>query len=122
MKSSEALKDRTLRFALKIIELADLLPNKRSADILGRQIIRSATSIGANYRAACRSRSHAEFLSKIHDVQEEADETQYWLELLHKSNSVGEADYKTLSGESSELTAIFTASYATAKKNKDHPS
>jgi len=122
MKPSEALKDRTLRFALKIIELADLLPNKRSADILGKQIIRSATSVGANYRAACRSRSHAEFLSKIHDVQEEADETQYWLELLRKSNSVGEADYNILSRESSELTAIFTASYATAKKNRNRPS
>ena len=122
MKFSEELKDRAQRFALKIIELADSLPNKRSADIFGRQIIRSATSVGANYRAACRARSHAEFLSKMHDVQEEADETQYWLELLHKSKSVGEVDYKILSKESPELTAIFTASYATAKKNKNRRS
>ena len=118
MAFSQELSNRAQAFALKIIQLADELPGRRSADILARQIIRSATSVGANYRAACRARSHAEFVSKMHDVQEEADETQYWLELLYKSKSVGENAYKALWKEASELTAIFTASYTTARKNK----
>lgn len=118
MNYSQELIDRSQNFALQIIHLADSLPNKRSADIIARQIIRSATSVGANYRAACRSRSHAEFVSKMHDVQEEADETQFWLETLYKSNSISEGRFKDLWKEASELTAIFTASYTTARKNK----
>ncbi len=96
MNYSQELIDRSQNFALQIIHLADLLPNKRSAGIIARQIIRSATSVGANYRAACRSRSHAEFVSKMHDVQEEADETQYWIEMLYKSNSIPEGSYNVL--------------------------
>ncbi|HAP35593.1 MAG TPA: four helix bundle protein [Bacteroidetes bacterium] len=119
MNYSQELIDRSQNFAIQIIHLADLLPNKRSAGIIARQIIRSATSVGANYRAACRSRSHAEFVSKMHDVQEEADETQYWIEMLYKSNSIPEGSYNVLWKEASELTAIFTASYTTARKNKN---
>lgn len=117
-QQSKELIDRSKEQALKIIEMADTLPSKRSADIIARQIIRSATSTGANYRAACRSRSHAEFVSKMHDVQEEADETQYWLEILHRSNLISKELYIALSKEAAELTAIFTASYTTARKNK----
>ena len=118
MKPSEALKDRTLRFALKIIELADLLPNKRSADILGKQIIRSATSVGANYRAACKARSKADFISKIIVVEEEADESQYWLELLMSLEKGDQHEIASMLEEARELTAIFTASGKTAKQNR----
>src|SRR5512141_973908 len=95
-RQSQELIDRAKEQALRIIEIADALPSKRSADIIARQIIRSATSTGANYRAACRSRSHAEFVSKMHDVQEEADETQYWLEILFKSKSISEERFIVL--------------------------
>ncbi len=118
LKTINDLKDRTKAFALKVIAMADALRGKRSADIIARQIIRSATSVGANYRAACRAQTHAEFVAKVHDVQEEADETQYWLELLHESGSIGDQAFKELIRESSELTAIFTASYTTARKNR----
>ncbi|MFA6468513.1 MAG: four helix bundle protein [Bacteroidota bacterium] len=116
---SQELIDRSKKQALAIIEIADALPFKRSSDIIARQVIRSATSVGANYRAACRSRSHAEFISKMHDVQEEADETQYWLELLFRKGYIGEKQYSTIAKEAAELTAIFTASYTTARKNKN---
>jgi four helix bundle protein len=115
---SQELIDRAQNQALKIIELADALPYKRSADIIARQIIRSATSVAANYRAACRSRSHAEFVSKMHVVQEEADETQFWLELLHKRQLLKAEEFRELYDEASQLTAIFTASYTTARKNR----
>jgi four helix bundle protein len=116
--TSQDLIDRTKTQALTIIEIADALPYKRSADIIARQIIRSATSVGANYRAACRSRSHAEFISKMHDVQEEADETQYWLELLYRKGLIPDEKYNSIAKEASELTAIFTASYTTARRNR----
>src|SRR3989304_7630990 len=79
---NEDLKERTRKFALEIIRLVENLPKNRIADVLGRQILRSGTSIGANYRAACRARSRADFISKMGIVEEEADETLYWLELL----------------------------------------
>ncbi len=115
---SQDLIDRAKKQALTIIDLTDALPHHRSADIIARQLIRSATSVGANYRAACRSRSHAEFISKMHDVQEEADETQYWLELLFHKKLIDPDAYAVVSKEASELTAIFTASYTTARKNR----
>ena len=115
----EHLKERAKHFAVRIIKLADSLPRRRSCDIISRQLIRSATSVRANYRAACRARSKAEFVSKLHTVQEEADETQYWLEVLQLSGVVGEPDCKDVYQEASELTAIFTASEKTARNNKD---
>lgn len=115
----ERLKERTKRFAVRIIKLADALPQRRSCDIIGRQIIGSATSVGANYRAACRARSKAEFVSKLHIVQEESDETQYWLEILQLSNVIADSEYQELYREASELTAIFTASEKTARANQN---
>ncbi|MDP1676387.1 MAG: four helix bundle protein [Bacteroidota bacterium] len=117
---SQELIDRTKMFALQIIGLADSLPTKRSAEILAKQIIRSATSVSANYRAACRAQSTSEFIAKMHDVHEEADETQHWLELLYDSKSIPKMQFETLWKEASELTAIFTASYATARRNKNN--
>ena len=99
MNKSE-LKSRTKKFALRIIKLVDELPNTKAGHTIGNQIIRSGTSIAANYRAACRARSSAEFISKLAIVEEESDETLFWL-------------------EADELTAIFTAAGKTAKANKN---
>ncbi len=117
-RQADILMARATTQALKIIEIADALPYKRSADVMARQIIRSATSVSSNYRAACRAQTTPEFISKMHDVHEEADETQHWLELLYKSGSMTKEQFDPLWKEASELTAIFTASYATARRNR----
>ncbi|MGB2867569.1 MAG: four helix bundle protein [Bacteroidota bacterium] len=117
MGESKELNERTKNFALEIIRLVDVLPREISNGVLGKQILRAGTSIGANYRAACRGRSAAEFIAKMHTVQEEADECQYWLDLLHGSKKIGEDVFMRLMQEARELTAIFTASEMTARKN-----
>ena len=109
------LRTRTIQFATDVVNLVDAFPSPRTTDVLGKQLLHSATSIGANYRAACRARSHAEFVSKMHTVQEEADETQYWFELLHNAGIVSDPQYNALQSEARELTAIFTASERTAR-------
>jgi four helix bundle protein len=113
------LRDRTRDFAVKIIEMADRLSRRLSTEILAKQLIRCATSVGAHYRAACRARSHSEFASKMQIVQEEADETQYWLDLLFRIDALKEEEFRPLEKESNELTAVFTSSAATARKNKE---
>jgi hypothetical protein len=114
----EILKKRTKQFALRIIKLVDTLPNSRSGDVIGKQVLRSGTSVTANYRASCRARSQANFISKMGIVEEEADETLFWLELLVESELVKEYKLKELIKEADELVAIFTASGKTAKENK----
>jgi four helix bundle protein len=84
----EALKQRTKEFALRIIRLVQCLPPNKVGDTLGKQILRSGTSVGANYRSACRARSQAEFIAKLGIVEEEADETVFWIELLMENNTV----------------------------------
>ena len=84
--TKEELKKRTKQFALKIIELIEIIPNSKAGHTIGNQIIRSGTSIAANYRSACRARSNADFISKITIVEEECDETLFWLELLEEAN------------------------------------
>src|SRR5579863_4686650 len=79
---AEAMKLRTKQFAIRIVGVARTLPRTREGDVIGRQLLRSGTAVAANYRAVCRARSHAEFISKISIVVEEADETVFWLELL----------------------------------------
>lgn len=113
---SEELKRRTKKFALDVIKLVESFPKTRSADVIGRQLIKSATSIGANYRSACRAQSHAHFISKISIVEEEADESLYWLELALECGLVGKEKVAYLTGEANELTSIFTASRKTAKR------
>ena len=100
---------RTKRFALAIIKFAASLPHRREVDVLARRLLRSATSIGANYREANRGVSRADFANKIGTVQKEAAETQYWLELLVESEFAKSAGATTLYKKSSELLAIFTA-------------
>src|SRR6185436_16663725 len=86
--SNENLKKRTKRFALDVINLVEDLPPGKVSDVLGRQLLRSGTSVGANYRAACRGKSTADVISKLGNVEEEADETLYWLELLLEAKVV----------------------------------
>ena len=107
---------RMKKLGLEIIRLVDSLPKTQTAGILGKQIVRSSTSIGANYRAACRARSRADFISKVAIAEEGCDETQYWLELLHESGSVGDDEFRRLHGEADQLTAILVASGKTAKQ------
>ena len=112
---TEELKRRTKEFGLRVIKLVEQLPRSKTADVIGQQLLRSATSVGANYRAACRARSQADFVSKICVVEEEADESAYWLELLEAAKIVSEAEISSLLKEADELTAIFVASGKTAK-------
>jgi four helix bundle protein len=116
--TSEELKNRTKEFALRVLKFVNSVPQGRSADIISKQIARAATSVGANYRAACKARSKADFISKITIVEEEADETQYWLELLVDLEIGNQQEVKRLLEEAKELTAIFTASGKTAKHNR----
>src|SRR5947208_10239839 len=102
------LEQRTKRFGVAIIKFCSSLPRSREADVLGRQLLRSATSIGANYREANRGVSRADFVNKIGTVQKEAAETQYWLELLIES-SIGEEPASGLHREATELLAVFTS-------------
>jgi four helix bundle protein len=111
-----ALKDRTKQFALRIIRLVNALPKNYAADALGKQLLRAGTSVGANYRAACRGRSKAEFIAKLGIVIEEADECGYWLELLVDSGLMPKEKLDPLLTEANELTAIFVASIKTLKR------
>jgi four helix bundle protein len=117
--TNEELKFRTKQFAVRVIKLTASLQQNKTCDIIAKQIIRSATSVGANYRAACRARSQADFISKITIVEEEADETLYWLELLVESEMIDKVKIESFMKEANELTAIFTASGKTAKQNKN---
>ena len=113
----DTLRERTKRFALGIIKLYKSLPKAEEARILGRQILRSGTSVGAHYREATRSRSRAEFISKIEVGLQELEETIYWLELLVEAK-ITPVNLNSILNEASELTAILVASVKTAKRNK----
>jgi four helix bundle protein len=109
---------RTKKFALRILKLFRSLPRNAEAQVLGKQLLRSGTSIGANYRAAGRARSKAEFIAKIGVVVEEADETVFWLELLHDGEIVKPDRLHELMREANELTAIFAAAHETARNQR----
>ena len=115
--TKEELKERTKKFALVIIKLVEELPNTNVGRTISNQIIRSGTSVAANYRAACRARSNADFISKINIVEEECDETLFWLEVIVESNLLKKEKLLYLLKEADELTAIFTASGKTAMQN-----
>ena len=117
MTKQEVLKDRAKQFAIRIIKLFRALPKTDEARIIGKQVLRSGTSVAANYRAVCRARSSAEFIAKIGVVVEEADETVFWLELLVETEIVNVQKMKPLMDEANELLAIFAASQITAKSN-----
>ncbi len=111
----DELKYRTKQFALRIVKLCRSLPENREGDVFGRQLLRAGTSVGANYRAAGRSRSKADFVSKITVVLEEADEVVFWLELLQESGLIPAQRLSALLDEANQLVAIFSASRRTAK-------
>lgn len=115
--TKEELKNRTKKFALMIILLVEKLPNNKAGNAIGNQLIRSGTSVAANYRAACRARSNADFISKITVVEEECDESLFWLELITEANLLKKEIVLDLMIEADELTAIFTASGKTARLN-----
>jgi len=112
------LKERTKSFALKIIKVVELLPKGRIAYILGNQLLRAGTSVGANYRSACRAKSTADFISKMGIVEEEADETVYWMELLIESGLIRKDELIHLLGEADEILAITVSSIKTARESK----
>jgi four helix bundle protein len=118
LDKAEALKLRTKQFAIRIVAVVRSLPRTREADVIGRQLLRSGTAVAANYRAVCRARSHAEFISKMNIVVEEADETVFWLELLTDTGVVPAEKLALLFKEGNELLAICAASLRTAKHNK----
>jgi four helix bundle protein len=114
-RDSEAMKLRTKDFALRVLRLYRSLPRTDEARILGRQLLRSGTSIGANYRAACRGRSRAEFVAKLGIALEEADETVFWLEIFQEGNIFPQEKLCGLVSEANELVAIFVSSVRTAR-------
>ena len=114
--SPEALRDRTKKFAVRILRLVQSLPRTDAARTLGRQLVRSGTAIGANYRAAGRGRSRAEFAAKMGVVLEEADETVYWLELLVEANIVPARRMAEIIQEANELVRVFAAARRTLKR------
>jgi four helix bundle protein len=118
LMNAEELKKRTKQFALRTMKLVDALPRSRSGNAIGNQLIRSGTAVGANYRASCRSRSRAEFVAKIGVVEEEADESAYWLELIVEGELLPEAKVSALYREAGELTAIMAASRISAARNR----
>ena len=117
--NNENLKKRTKRFALEIIKFVETLPSDKTCVVLGRQLLRSGTSVGANYRAACRAKSPADFIFKMGIVEEEADESSFWIELLLEAEKISGEKVDALLKESNELVAISVASIRTAKKTRE---
>jgi four helix bundle protein len=117
----DELKKRTKKFGLDNIYLIESLPNSKIADVLGKQLMRSATSVGANYRSACRAKSEADFVSKILIGEEEADESMYWLEVIQKLKILPENKIIPLLLEANELVAIFAATVIRARGKNRQP-
>ncbi|KPK22490.1 MAG: four helix bundle protein [Desulfobacterales bacterium SG8_35_2] len=117
MENKKDLKDRTKNFALRIIKMYSALPKSTEAMVLGTQVLRSGTSVGANYREASQGRSKAEFVAKMGDCLKELDETTYWFELLSEGGMLPKNKLSGLLQESKELTAIFVAIIKNAKTN-----
>ena len=115
------LKHRTKQFALRCIKLSDSLPNKRSANIVAGQLIRCATSVGANYRAACRGRSPAEFVAKLGVGEEESDESGFWMEMIMDGGMKARNLVQPLHSEAEALTKIMVASIRTTRRKIRNP-
>ena len=118
----EIIKRRTKQIGLEIIKLVDELPNKPSAWEISRQIIRSSTSVGANYRASCRAKSTPDFINKLKIVEEEADETIYWLEILEESKFIESSRVEPIKKETDEIISIIVASLKTLRDKENRKS
>jgi four helix bundle protein len=116
-KDENDLRDRTKSFALRVVRMFSALPKTTEAQVLGKQLLRSGTSIGANYREAFRARSKAEFIAKCGDCLREIDETAYWLELLVDAKIISADKLQPLRGECDELIAIFVTILKRSKEN-----
>jgi len=114
----QTFKRRTKQFALETLRLIDALPRNRSAETMGAQLFRSASSVGANYRAACRGKSVADVIAKLAVVEEEADESLYWMELLVESGILQEDSLKPLMSEANEIVAMTVASIKTLRSSR----
>lgn len=112
------MKSRTKAFALRVIRLVESLPPSRTSDVIGRQLLRAGTSVGANYRAVRRAKSKADFINKLTIVEEESDESAYWMELLIDSDIVKPQRLEPLLNEADEITAIIVATARTARRKK----
>jgi four helix bundle protein len=112
----EELKDRTKKYALRIIKLAEALPKTKTGDVVSKQVIRCGTSVASNYRAACRAKSDLDFLSKMGIVEEEADESIFWLEIIIDSGLMRKELVLSLLQEGNEILAIVISSKITFKK------
>jgi four helix bundle protein len=117
----DEMKARTKTYANRIVKLCEALPERWVARTLGRQLLRSGTSVGANYRAVCRAKSTADFLNKLRIVEEECDESLFWMELLVENNFVKARRLAGLMKEGDELLAIVVASAKTTRAAKEHP-
>src|SRR5215471_16942177 len=115
MSQAEELRDRTKNFAIRIVYLFRALPKSAEAQIMGKQLLRSGSSVAANYRAVCRARSKAEFIARIGVVAEEADESVLWLEMIQDTKILNPKRLEDISKEARELAAIFSASHKTAR-------
>ncbi len=115
---ADEMKRRTRALALRIVHLVEALPRNRTADVLGKQLLRCGTSVGANYRASCRAKSAADFIAKMGIVEEEADEVIYWIELLVESGLIKESRVADLLNEANQIVAIVVSSIRTARDNK----
>jgi len=118
--NQDDLKKRTKRFSLRVLNVVDALPYTVKGRAIGGQLARSGTSTGANYRAACRARSQAEFIAKLGTVIEEADETAFWLELIMEDGILPSDSLSSLWTEANEIVSIMTASRRTAENNRDN--
>jgi four helix bundle protein len=113
--NEQEFKHRTKNLALRAIKLVDALPKKLAAEVIGKQLLRSATSVGANYRAACRGKSTADVINKLSIVEEEADESVYWMELLIEAEIISEARLESLIMETNEILAMTVSSIKTLR-------
>ena len=113
------MKARTKQFALRVIRLVESLPKTKTANVIGNQLLRSGTSVGANYRASCRAKSTADFIHKLSIVEEEADESIYWMKLLIESNSVKENLLGSLLNEAEQILSIIVSSIKTSKEKRN---
>ena|SRR3989338_2305985 len=113
--NEQEFKERTKRVGLEVIRLIEGLPKGHTADVLGRQLLRSATSIGANYRAACRGKSGADVINKLGNVEEEADETLYWMELLTEASLIPGKKLEQIRSDVNEVLAMTVASIKTLR-------
>ena len=117
--TQEEMKTRTKQFALRVIKLVESLPNGKAANVIGNQLLRSGTSVGANYRTSCRAKSTADFINKLSIVEEEADESIYWMELLIEGKIIKENLLENLMDEGNQILSIVISSIKTSKEKRN---